>query len=254
MKKLMVSLVLCCFAFICNSTFACQRGYYSDDLGICWPGGSTVVEAVNPLPDILIVLGSAVKGDVNGLTRAIGGLVIKSSCPGCEVLLSGNDKALVETIVGRGWLIFLETGNPYLVIVDAANTAANGVDLGEEEIPQTFSAPPTQVRQPVSYEVDGANCMVENIADEKVVVGFVDAPTFKSAGNENKVFPNVTVLPVDTVKVKSKNDCAQVPQGQRLVFEATINVSSTRSSMIEGPVMKYFLVGKMTEKNKVVSN
>ncbi|HEX8590697.1 hypothetical protein [Pseudomonas sp.] len=243
MKIKIRSLCAISVALVSIDVFACQPHYYKDDVGICWPDGGYVVEAVNPVPDLLNIGGAIVKGDVNALTQAIGGAIVKTTCPACAIMLTGNDKVFVEKVVGRGWLVYMTTGSPMIVLADATSNIAKGIDLGTPE-PAVFSAPPSQVRAGIAYSASEATCMVRNIANGSITAGWVDPPVLRAANGVEKVYPNVSVLPVDTLKITSKNDCADVPEGQEKLTEIVIKIGDSRSIPVEEPVMKYFFTGK----------
>ncbi|MDZ4020647.1 hypothetical protein PssiTeo3_40420 [Pseudomonas sichuanensis] len=241
MEKGIINLCLMSLALLSTNVFSCQDGYYSK-FGICLPNSGTVIERTNPVPDALNILGATVSGDVNALTQAIGGAVVKGSCPACAVLLEGKDKVFVEQVVGRGWLVFIATGDPALVVADAATNIANRILLGQEE-PPVFSASPAKIREPIAYTTSEANCLVRHTATGKVTAGWADAPVLRADGLE-KVYPNVNMLPVDTVKITSKNDCPPVPEGQERLSEIVINVNQSQAIPAEGTIMKYFFMGK----------
>jgi hypothetical protein len=92
---------------------ACPDGQYEAcafGACACVPNGGTVVTAINPLPDILTTAGGVIHGNIHEISQGVGALVIKGNCAGCAVaahtVLSSNDKAFVERMVGRGWLVF----------------------------------------------------------------------------------------------------------------------------------------------------
>lgn len=243
MKNEIRNLCLISLALFSIEVFACQDGYYRDDFGFCLPGGSTIVHTLDPTPDLLRIGDALVKGNVQALTDAIGSAVVKGSCPACAVMLSGKDKAFVERVVGRGWLIYMTTGDPVLVLADAATSIAKGIELGKEE-PEVFSAPPTKIRDPIAYSSSEATCIVRHIETGKITVGWVDAPVLRAANGIEKVYPNVGILPVDTLKVTSNNDCPNVPEGQEKLTEIVITMNRTQAVPGEGGVMKYFFMGK----------
>lgn len=247
MKKALrnMAFILVLFA---SYAFSCPDGYY-DQWGVCLPNSGTVAKAVppamNPLPDTLNVLGAAVKGDIKGLEKAIGGVILKGTCPGCDVLLTlssdAEGKAFIQSAVGRGWLLFMATGDPVLVVVDAAATTANRVELKQTP---AAGAPVVKPRGNKVFQAGPAQCIVKH-SDGSVVVGWAKPPVFKDAeSGEVYVYPEVDLLEADKVAVASTDDCPNVPPGQEKLKIVTVRYKYSTVSPGTGTVMKFFVVGK----------
>jgi len=230
---------------------ACPEGQYEACVFracACVPNGGTVTRGLNPLPDTLNILGGVVHGDIHAISQGVGGLVIKSSCTGCAVaaqtVLSSNDKAFVEMVVGRGWLVFLGTGSPSLVLADAATSVVKSYELTHPPANPLQPAPPAN-RGTKDFRVSGALCMVRVDADNSLAAGFVDAPVFQ---NEGKTFtwPAVDLQPGDILTVDAAGkECPKVPSGQTLLSNAKMKYSyETNQPTTTTTAMKYFLVGK----------
>lgn len=215
--------------------------------------GDQLGKAVNPLPDMLNIAGAAVQGDVNQLSQSVGGLVIKSSCPSCEIfaqnVMDKKDKVFIEKVVGRGWLLFVSGVDPVIIIADAATSVAQRYAIKKSEIQnplQPVQIPP-QSRNYKIYHTE-ATCAVIS-EQEKVVSGWVNPPilTERSTGL-TFTFPNLDLMKGDTIIINSANDCPDIPPGQTKIANAT-PITFEYSDLITGTptTMKYFIVGALSK-------
>jgi len=120
-------------------------------------------------------------GNVDQLSQGVGGLIIKGQCPACDVLaqdlLSKPDKAFIETVVGRGWLLWVSGVDPVIIIADAATSTAKKYIIKPPHNNPLQAAPP-QSRGTKTYEASPATCGVES-EQSKAVFGWVEAPVLK---------------------------------------------------------------------------
>jgi hypothetical protein len=248
--------------FAANVAIACPDGQYMacvgpsiPSLGIkpvctCVPNSGTVVHAVaqaaNPLPDTLQLFGAVAQGNINQAYSSLGSLVTNASCPSCAAALSiyatPQDKAVIEELIGRGWLAYV-TGNPVLFVVNAGGTHSQAVPLNPPPPP---IAAPVAPRGKKTYIVTGANCAIVHSQTAEATAGWVDPPTLVESGtNTVSKFPDVDLRTEDVLKVSSNDSCQLTPAGD--VHVKTVNVAYKYPTVVPGTPtqMKYFLTGKM---------
>ncbi len=235
----------------------CPEGHYKNKLGFprCLPNSSTVAnqveKAANPLPDILKTVNGAISGDVNQLSQGIGGLVIKGSCMGCDVLaqniLNKKDKAFVERVVGRGFLLYINGVDPVIILADAATSVAKEYSL-PKPAENPLAPKPSAKRGVKNYEASKAVCVVVAEDGKKVTVGWSESPQLTGGKpNQTSTYPNVDIKPGDVVTVSTSDDCADLPSGQKAIKSAKFvySYSSVLPSADSETVMKYFFVGTL---------
>lgn len=243
-------------AFIPFPAAACPDGQYEVCTGLCYcvPNSAiltrVVENTVNPLPDTLNILGAVVQGDVDKLSQSVGGLVIKSSCPSCDVfgqiVMDKKDKTFVEKVVGRGWLLYVGGTDPALVIADAATSIAKKYAI---QAPPSNPLQPTlqSARESKTYIADGALCAV--VSDKNIVTAaWVNPPVMRDRKTEqNTTFPNVDLVKGDILVVSSSDECPDVPKDQRKVKNIKLTYSYSNTYPGSTTIMKYFFVGNETE-------
>jgi hypothetical protein len=231
--------------------FACPDGQYEacafGAACVCLPDGDPVVRAVNPLPDTLNVLGGVVKGDVHQISQGVGALVNKASCLGCavagQIVLKANDKAFVETVVGRGWLVFVATGSPTLVLADASTNVTKAYSLTHPPPNPLMPLPPAN-RAVRTYIVPGALCAGRSDA-VTAAAGWVDAPVFTDENGFKHTFPGIDLAKGDIVEITAENqECPAPPPGQLALKRLTLKYDYPSISPAPNQgAMKYFMVG-----------
>lgn len=246
------SILLC--GVTIDAAQACPEGQYEACvLGacVCLPNGGEVTRAVNPLPDTLNVLGGIIKGDVNAISQGVGALVIKASCPGCAVaaqtIMDKKDKAFVETLVGRGWLVYLTTGSPTLVLADAGANAAKAYQL-THPAPNPLAPPAPAARPTKTFKAEGALCGVKSDGPSSTA-GWVKAPVVIDDTGSSATYPSIDVREGDILIVRAENkECPPVPPGQRSLndFKMKFSYWSSITSPSE-TAMKYFAIGDYIE-------
>jgi hypothetical protein len=188
---------------------------------------------LNPLPDVITILGAATKANVQQLNQAVGSLIAKSTCIGCvelgNNLLSKPDVAFLETVVGRGFIVYVATDDPIMVLADAAASAAAEYRLTHNRGAPTFPKPvPPAKRDKKKYEAQNALCAAGTVA--MVTLAAVDQFVLvDSATGTRYTMPQVDLLPGDIVTFKNvpnlSPDCGapdKQPKGQSLVSSGQI--------------------------------
>jgi len=257
--KAMKSLPLIAALTLVSGAEACPEGQYESCLGerpgrqcVCLPNGKTFDDhfgKLNPLPDTLKTAAGVRKGDAKLLSERVGALIIEGTCQGCPLLaqnlMSKPNTALVEQIVGRGWLLF-ETGiDPILITADAARSLAAKWDLSKPDV-----SPSPALRQPKTFRAKGALCIVQS-EQKQGIAGFVKAPRLvddqtKRAFIFRKRAVEANLVPGDTLIITASGDakqCAAVPEGQTLLKQAKIRFEYYSFSMSSPTTMNNFLVG-----------
>lgn len=271
MKKLLF-LVFLLAAGVSIPAFACPDGQYEQCAQacafggcvkagcICVPNSGTVFKsatkaagaAANPLPDLLNVAGAVVHGNVNELSNAIGGAIV-NSCIACgtvaNIYVSPEDRPFIEEIIGRGFIIFVTTEDPYLVVADAATSVAMRVALKQPPPPIPLPIPtPDPAAQPITWETSAADCIFSN--KDAYVAGWIAPPVLTNKKtNEKFTFPNVGIGEKDTVTVTSTNaGCPQPKQGlvpnQKYVTKAEFSGINSATHAGKPSEMHYFLFTK----------
>ncbi|WP_141727496.1 hypothetical protein [Burkholderia seminalis] len=239
-----------------RTAVACPDGQYESCVfTTCWcmPSGGTVIKAVDPLPDILNIAGNVVRGNINQISQSVGSLVIKASCPGCSVaahtLMEANDRAFAEAVVGRGWLVFLSTGSPSIVLADAATSVAKEYKLTHPQ-PNPMTVAPSPERGVKHYTVRNALCSVQS-TDDMVAAGWVDPPSFSDPNGKVSIFPGVDLVEGDLLDVQAKNDtkdCPAPPNGQTRPSSFKMKYSySAVAPGTQATTIKYVLTGSIVK-------
>jgi hypothetical protein len=240
--------IVVALAMIGPRAFACPDGQYNACVFgacACVPNGRTVVTAVNPIPDVLNIASGVVHGNIHAVSQGIGGILVKATCEGCAIaaqtVLSSNDKATVEEVIGRGWLVYLTTGSPSLVIADAATSVVKEYDLNHPG-PNILAPQPPAARQSQHYKVDGALCAVKSEGRD-VAAGWVSAPIFVNDAGQSFTFPGVDLVEGDSLDIQANNTgCKAPPQGQSLLDHVHMIFEYPQVPPTVSPTaMKYFL-------------
>lgn len=244
-----------------NIAGACPDGQYNlcvgpsvPNLGIhpvcgCVPNSGTatnaVVTAVNPVPDTLNLLGAIVHGNVSQAYSSLGALVTAAACVPCSAALNiyatPQDKATIEGLIGRGWLVFV-SDQPELLLVDAGGTTSSAVPLSPS--PAAPIAAPAAPRGKKTYLVSGASCAIVHEKSSIAVAGWVAPPNLTDAATQTTAqFPSVDLRPGDVIKVASNDECKVTPSGDRHV--KAVNITYQYPTVVPGAptTMKYFLTG-----------
>lgn len=244
LKKILLGLF---FYFSTNFALACPDCETRQCIGpVCACVRDITKCTPDPVKDVINTVLGAVNGNIQILSQGVGGLVIKGSCFGCAIFaqqLNQGDRQFLETVIGRGFLVFLATnGSPTLVLVDAANSAPQEYALTHE--PPTVALPQPPARPYRTFSTK-ASCAL--LADDKaqLVLAFIDPPTLQdSATNELFTFPSVDMRPNDVIVFTSGADCPKPPDGQQLLTSGKLSYANA-TVVPNGPTyLKYFMLGK----------
>jgi hypothetical protein len=228
---------------------------YKDNFGIPMRKGGCIVGDIGRTLDprrqttaILSVADALAGGDVREIKRSIGSVLVNSpTCWACktltDTLLPNMSKAQIEEAAGSGFLTFLLTDSPVLVVIDASTNIATRQSIREEAgvIP-----PPTAAgignRKPRVFSAR-PNCIVR-YRDGTIYAGWKTSGAFSDA-RETRVFPDVDLLPGDTVKVTAPicNQWNFPSKGQTSLTRATIKFDKVSSLSGAPKVVKWFIYG-----------
>jgi len=157
----------------------------------------------------------------------VGALVIGASCPTCalagQTILDHQNQVFVETVVGRGWLVFLVTGSPSIVLVDTATSIVTDYTISHPK--DNPLQPPRPVRSAKTYKASDALCAIRS-DDGSVLAGWVDEPVLTDAAGSSYTFPHVDLAKGDLVKIHAVNkaaDCAAPLPGNRFISDFTMS-------------------------------
>lgn len=241
---------------------ACPEGQYEQCVFgacVCLPTSGTVIKQVgqtlNPTPNILETVQGAVNGNIQELSKGIGGLLIKSNCPSCDVLgqniMDEQSKKTVEEVVGRGFLLFVggQGDNPVLIVADPATSSVRKLLLKppEQHLPLSKAPSPSAAkvkRGRKTYSVNEALCAVSQ--KSTLTAGWLDPPVLTESGTAH-TYPTVDLLPGDILVGSSSAECTKVPKGQSIEkqFKIVYDFPSTQPGTPTS--MKYFLIGKKVQ-------
>ncbi|MGY8527595.1 hypothetical protein [Paracidovorax citrulli] len=166
------------------------------------------------------IAGSVINGDVKSLSQNVGALISKGTCKSCALagatIVSSNDKAFIEAVVGRGFLVFVTTGSPSLVIADAATNLAKNFELTRPPPNPLQPAPPAD-RGRRTFRIAEGLCSVLLEENNFVTVGWVTPPVLISSDGGSSTFPGVDLVQGDILEIDVMNklaDCPAPPKGQ----------------------------------------
>jgi len=192
------------------AAWSCQAGYYKAGF-VCLPNSGTVTKvATTPLqvlPDVLNVGGAVVHGDLKGLYEAVGKILIATECQACDELtkdlISKNDKAIIEEMVGEGWLLYVSGGDPILIVADLADTSVTEYVL---KPPSAGTPPPAlpAARGHKHFVFSNAVCILKSATGVITAEWSASPTTVDPADHKPYIWPSVDVLPDDTITVQAK--------------------------------------------------
>lgn len=188
------------------TVFSCSKGYYSDDLGICWPTGDTVVNNINPTTQIskMVALAQAItSGKGDDVKRALGDALINSSgCIACsgiaQTVLPTLSSEQVNKIVGQGFITFMMTGSPAIVTVDTVRQVLKETTLDPRE-----NTPMNPVATPIIIKTyrTNADCIIKNKSSNAIIAGWKKPPILIDENGQSQVFPDTDINEKDTIKI-----------------------------------------------------
>ncbi|WP_276122703.1 hypothetical protein [Pararhizobium qamdonense] len=253
MSNLLKLMVFALFTLFAEQAAACQQGYYRDSFGFCLPGGSTVIQAINPAVAIgygvQIVQGLA-EGNGDKLKAGIGGLILQQQCAVvCDTVatnvLPDLDAVQLRKIVGEGFIVFATTGDPYLTVIDAVSNTAKQIELKNRTPVSTLpGVPPPTPRAKKTYAAV-AVCIGLHKATNKMIAAWISAPTLTADGT-GYTFPMVDLRKDDLVQL-SAPACPQMDNPETGYVSRTSALISFEESTVTtgGPEqLKYFFLGQ----------
>lgn len=265
-KLVVAFLVILIAGWLPVRSYACQDGFYSQCLRgpwgnkigcACLPHPGAVTKAVTSaaaaqekvLPDVLQVGNDVVHANMAHLNQSVGGLIM-DTCTTCKaqenLLVSENDKPLLESVVGQGYILFLEgQSNPYLITASANTSVALMTEITTHGTPVPYPAPIT-ASTPSAYIASPAVCMMQS-KDGKVAAAWTSVPTFTNkATKETRPFFNWTFSPTDTIDVTAANiNCGAgaTASYQKAVQQATMTYGSESMGTGDPGRLVFFLAG-----------
>jgi hypothetical protein len=230
-----------------RAAVACGPCEYKDSLGLCLPKGGCLVPNLGDVIAAPLSLAAAVaSGNPENVKVALGNALVNSpGCIGCNYVATKIAPNLSDeqrkSIIGRGFLTFLATGSPVLVVIDVATNLSTQHPLSSDESPPVAPVPPSRGTRTYS---GNASCIIQK--GTQIYGAWVDAPVLKDdASGQTATYPVVDLLAGDTLvlnaPVCSEQDDAST--GQHAI--ASANLRYERSSTTPGgpTQLKYFLYG-----------
>lgn len=238
---------------------ACPDGQYNQCLlgaCACLPNSGTVAKAAQAavadsvtqvFPDTLNIAGAVVKGNFQDLSQAIGKTMI-DTCQICgtaaNITVTPADRPFIEGVVGRGFIEYVTTEDPVLVLADAATSAATRVPL-KAPIPVP-PVPASPTHRPTVYKASSAFCLIQS-SSKSVTAGWVNGPRLVSEATKKAyTYPRITLEKNDIIDVTSDNkNCPlkSFPQ-QQAVTHARIIYETDAAHSGGGAHMHSFILGK----------
>lgn len=213
-KSLGIVSALTMFLALPRVSEACGPCEYEDGLThVCLPKAGCIIEQFNPITQAqkVLTLAQAIATDnTEAVKIGIGDLLINSpSCLTCasiahNVLPNLSDQQ-IYSMVGEGFLVYLATGDPALVLIDvAANLATRqNVRAPQPTLPVPVdSKPKPNKRKAKSYETE-AECLIQKKGDPNIYAAWKAPATFAAADGSKHLFPEVDLKPGDTLSVKA---------------------------------------------------
>lgn len=228
----------------------CGPCEYKDSFGLCLPKGGCVIQQLNPVEQTkraVKVIDAISRGNPKEVASALGAALIDS--PGCLACRSVAHNILpnltdeqINGVAGRGFLTYLATGDPVLVVIDVAANIARQSSIKPTSPPPNLTARP-QNRQQKNYAAH-ADCM-SVMPDGKVYAGWKESPSLTAEDKKPFRYPEVDLFPGDIIEITAPL-CASWD-------DKTTNVRALRSARLryEGPstvpgskdAIKWFLIG-----------
>jgi hypothetical protein len=237
------------FVGVVHPALACGPCEYEDGLlKICMPKGGCLLPK-NPLQDIPKVIDALKSGDPKKMSEAVGGVLTNSpGCIGCTYVAGkiaptlGADQ--INYIVGEGFLTFLATDDPVLVVIDVTTNLATQLSLKHQgDAVPAPPPPPARGHKTYSVEVD---CIVQQ-KGKTTYAGSKKAPvlTDKSSGKVF-TFPEVDLLDGDGLAVTAVRECKELndpAKGSVALKSSTFSFEYSKVVPGGASLLKYWLVG-----------
>jgi hypothetical protein len=258
MLKLVKSIITILSLSVSHYAIACGECEYSDNLGICWPYDKCVVKQLNPVEQgkkivkLAVAIGS---GDSNKIKESLGDVLVNSpTCLACRsaahTVLPNLTDAQINTVVGEGFLVFVGTGDPYLVTIDVAQNIATQQKIERSADPTPAPiAPPPKSRKPKTYKV-AAECLLRYSGNKKVYAAWRSPSVFTGEDAKAHQFPDIDLIAGDTI-VATSPVCPtwhNPAQGQESLTSAKFKFEDVSSKAGAPEVKKWFVYGPELSK------
>lgn len=190
---------------------ACGPCEYSDSLGICWPYDKCVIDQVNPVTQAkkVVKLAQAIaSGSSSDITQSLGDVLISSpNCLGCRsvahTVLPAMTDAQINEAIGRGFLVYVGTGDPVLVAIDVASNLATEQKVKKK--PAALPAPAADApkeRKPKTYSAK-AECLIQYKDQPTIYAAWKEPASFTGEDGKDYTYPNIDLLEGDTLKISA---------------------------------------------------
>jgi hypothetical protein len=235
------------------SASACPECYY-DFHGACLPNSGCTLKAVaapvtEAVPNAQKIGAAIIHGDSQALAQAIGHTIIQNN-PTVNLtagaIIPADAQPFVDSVIGRGFLIFLGSGNPTFVFVDQATGSATSQQL----TPAAPLPPAPETVEPKIYVATAADCLTLS-HDGVAAAQWVRAPELTdSRTNQTAKYPDVELRSGDSIEIKSSNAGCAIPNKsvpQTYVSEARITYGQDQGRSGTSGSLKFFIWGAVTK-------
>lgn len=254
MKKFLLLLVISSiFCLTIQTAYACGPCEYQDDIGICWPYDKCVSDQVNPVEQgkKILTLGQAIaSGKGPEIRKSLGNVLISSpNCLGCRSLahtaLPDMTDEQVNEVIGRGFLVYVGTGDPVLVAIDALTNLATEQKVKKK--PATLPSPVADTpkkRKPKTYSAN-AECLIQYKDQPTIYAAWKEPATFMDEDGKTYTYPNIDLLEGDTLKI-SAPVCPtwhRPSSGQESITASTFKFEAVSPLTGKPETIKWFVYG-----------
>lgn len=246
--------------FAAQGTAACGKCEYKEKwTRVCLPKIGCSHEQLDPINPVeqakkLITLATAVaSGDMGQIKASLGNVLMNSSnCLTCPMIahtvLPNLTDEQINSIVGEGALVFAATQDPVLVTLDVANNVAR-----EQKIAKARSTPPIPVNEPKSRQAQEyfaqAKCLIFHDSDEMAYAAWTAPAIFRDNNNGEYQFPNVDLLPGDTINITAPLCPAwdNPNAGTYAITSVSLTFEAVSSLTGDEKTLKWIVAGKTTK-------
>ncbi len=250
-KVALISYSLC--IFVPNLSYAkdCGPCYYKDAFGKCLKKGGCIVKNLNPVEQgkrILSVAKAIKTGDAAAIRESLGDLLINSpNCSTCSTIARNIAPKLseqqIKQAVGEGFLVFLATGDPVLVVVDVANNVVSQQSIKNSD---TAPAPPQQpgTNREAKIYSGVAECIVE-YKNGYMYAGWKNPPQLIGSDGKRFTVPEIDLRDGDVINLtaRSCDGMNNEATGQKSIPTASIKYVDQKTLNGDSNVIKWWLHG-----------
>jgi hypothetical protein len=236
---------------------ACPDGQYNQCGGPSWarlcgclPNSRTVGQAVNPLPDVLTTVNGAVHGNINEISKGLGGYMLKNTDPAVAIValtvLDQNTKEFAQQVIGRGFILYVSGVDPELIVVDAVGNIIDHFNMPNPPANPIAAAIATpEPRESQSFRASKAICLVSN-KDGSLVGGWIAMPSLTNVqSGETKDLLTSDIRPNDLIEIDA-DPCTFEDQGhgaQSGIAHARMLFQRPDMRVGSAPGQHFFLLG-----------